>query len=266
MNTYEKKLEAKRARYQELAEKKEAEARARYKAVDDIAKMIPMGQPVLVGHHSEKRHRKDLERMDQNMRKGIEASDAAKYYKNKAETYGTYSISADDPDAVRKLKQELQELEHDQAVMKNVNKIIRNKKLTKEEKIEQLKALHASAHEIRSWLTPDYMGKCGVPSYVLSNRSANIRRIKQRIDQLSATQMQEPQEDTEHPDYRVVLNTEDNRVRIFFTGIPAAPVRKYLKSHGWKWAPSVQAWQRYAHTNGMRHAKEFQAWYSSQTS
>jgi hypothetical protein len=34
--------------------------------------MIPMGQPILVGHHSERRHRRDLERHDRNIRKAIE--------------------------------------------------------------------------------------------------------------------------------------------------------------------------------------------------
>ncbi len=34
--------------------------------------MIPMGQPILVGHHSEGRHRRDLERHDRDMRKAIE--------------------------------------------------------------------------------------------------------------------------------------------------------------------------------------------------
>ncbi len=42
----------------------------RAKAIGD---MIPFGQPILVGHHSERRHRKDITRIDSAMGAGVEA-------------------------------------------------------------------------------------------------------------------------------------------------------------------------------------------------
>ncbi|WP_132290495.1 DUF3560 domain-containing protein [Kribbella sp. VKM Ac-2568] len=34
-----------------------------------ISDHIPLGQPILVGHHSERRHRRDIERMDRLMQR-----------------------------------------------------------------------------------------------------------------------------------------------------------------------------------------------------
>ena len=45
--------------------------------------MIPMGQPIIVGHHSEGRHRRDLKRIDSNMQKSIEESKKADYFSDK---------------------------------------------------------------------------------------------------------------------------------------------------------------------------------------
>ena len=41
------------------------------------------GTPILVGHHSEKRHRRDLKRIDDRTRKSIEEMDKANYYKDR---------------------------------------------------------------------------------------------------------------------------------------------------------------------------------------
>lgn len=59
------------------AERKEAESAASFARVDGIAGMIPMGQPILVGHHSERHHRRDLDRIDRGMRAGIAAGKEA---------------------------------------------------------------------------------------------------------------------------------------------------------------------------------------------
>lgn len=66
------------ARHERRAENAETEADARYAAVRSTMNVIPMGQPILVGHHSEGRHRRDLARMDTNMRRSIEADQRAK--------------------------------------------------------------------------------------------------------------------------------------------------------------------------------------------
>lgn len=64
------------------ADRKGSASAARWDAAREIADGIPMGQPILVGHHSERRHRRDLQRMDSHQRASIElekeADDAAR--------------------------------------------------------------------------------------------------------------------------------------------------------------------------------------------
>lgn len=55
------------------AERLAGEATSASAAAHRIMDMIPSGQPVLVGHHSEKRHRRDLGRIDSAMGKAVQA-------------------------------------------------------------------------------------------------------------------------------------------------------------------------------------------------
>ncbi len=54
-----------------------AEATQLFERERKIGDMIPMGQPILSGHHSEKRHRRDIERIQKLAEKGVEASNKA---------------------------------------------------------------------------------------------------------------------------------------------------------------------------------------------
>jgi hypothetical protein len=51
------------------ADRHSASSDAAADAARVIADAIPMGQPILVGHHSERRHRRDLERLERNDRR-----------------------------------------------------------------------------------------------------------------------------------------------------------------------------------------------------
>jgi hypothetical protein len=73
-------------RYENRADKRAQESQSRRAAADRIGDMIPMGQPVLVGHYSEGRHLRDLKRIDSNMRKSFEASDKAAYWARRAKS------------------------------------------------------------------------------------------------------------------------------------------------------------------------------------
>ncbi|RHQ89234.1 hypothetical protein DWX76_12375, partial [Clostridium sp. AF21-20LB] len=53
---------------------------------------------------------------------------------------------------------------------------------------------------------------------------------------------------------RVEMNREDNRLQVFFDGKPDADTRAELKSSGFRWAPSVGAWQRQLTDNAIRAA------------
>jgi hypothetical protein len=71
MNSYEQRQVDRRQRLEDAARKANAEAARRLDTAHEIGSHIPFGQPIMVGHHSEKRHRGDIERIDNNMRKGV---------------------------------------------------------------------------------------------------------------------------------------------------------------------------------------------------
>lgn len=54
------------------------------KAVETICDGIPLGQPILVGHHSERHARKDAERIENGMRKAVKLWDTSQYWKERA--------------------------------------------------------------------------------------------------------------------------------------------------------------------------------------
>lgn len=66
------------------SEKLAGERDRRWEASRQISEVIPFGQPILIGHHSERRHRRDLERMRTNDAKGMEAHKASEEAARKA--------------------------------------------------------------------------------------------------------------------------------------------------------------------------------------
>lgn len=171
---------------------------------------------------------------------------------DKIRSTGRGGISADDPDAVRKLETKLEVLEQSQQEMKAVNSWYRKHKtldgcpcLTWDE-IEQLKAeMHSQWH----------IQDAPYPSFLLSNNNANIRRIRQRIEQLKAQRAAAPAGDTEFDGGKIVRNAEQNRLQILFDEIPSADLRGQLKSHGFRWSPKNKAWQRQLTNDAERAAR-----------
>ncbi len=72
---YEERRQEKLERYQELADKNLKKAEDEFDQAHKMAEVIPFGQPILVGHHSEKRDRNYRKRIDNKMRKAIETHD-----------------------------------------------------------------------------------------------------------------------------------------------------------------------------------------------
>ena len=169
---------------------------------------------------------------------------------DKIRSTGMGGISADDPAAIEKLQKKLDGLERSQLIMKEVNAYYRKHgkldgcALLSPDQIEKLKASMAS-----SWRSDPRPFE----SYQLTNNNAEIRRVKARIEQLSK-QAQQEFSGWEFDGGRVEMNREDNRLQVFFDGKPDADTRAELKSNGFRWAPSVGAWQRQLTDNAIRAA------------
>ncbi len=71
-------------RFEDYRDKRADEAERAASHARRIADGIPFGQPILVGHHSERHARKDAERIENGMRKAVKAFDTADYWKRRA--------------------------------------------------------------------------------------------------------------------------------------------------------------------------------------
>lgn len=72
-----------------MASKKEAESTQLYLRSREMANAIPMGQPILIGHHSERQDRNYRERIHDTMGRSVAASNKAAYYADKADSFKT---------------------------------------------------------------------------------------------------------------------------------------------------------------------------------
>ncbi|HCQ5567579.1 TPA: antirestriction protein ArdA [Clostridioides difficile] len=164
---------------------------------------------------------------------------------DKIRSTGMGGISADDPQAVQKLEKKLESLEKSQETMKAVNAYYRKHKTLdgcphlSSEQLEKLKADMAS-----SW----HLGDKPFATWALSNNSAEIRRMKDRIKSLSQ-QKEIGFVGWEFDGGKVEANTEANRLQIFFEDKPDEATREALKNNGFRWSPKVGAWQRQLTSN-----------------
>jgi protein-L-isoaspartate O-methyltransferase len=79
------RAEERSERFETYSDKRMADANAARKVVDDICEHIPLGQPILVGHHSERHARRDQARIESGMRKAVQMWRTSQYWTSRAE-------------------------------------------------------------------------------------------------------------------------------------------------------------------------------------
>lgn len=252
----EEKRQARIERYLGYAENAEMASMKAYERSHDLVKDIPLGQPIQPGRRGIA-HRNTLDKSWDAMGRSVKLNEKAEYYRQKAEAAeNNNAIYLEDEDAVEKLTQKVKELEDLQELMKGVNKIVRAKKLTDDEKVRQIEALGVSEQKATKLVTePDWCGRFGFAPYCLTNNNANIRRYKERLQQAIRLQEAETKE-YEINGVKVCENPEENRLQLFFDGKPGEEVRKTLKSNGFRWAPSSMCWQSYLNRWQIDRAKQ----------
>lgn len=82
--TLVERAEARAERFDGYSERRAADAAGARKGVAAIADNIPFGQPILVGHHSERRARKDAERIRSGMAKAVKMWKTSTYWTDRA--------------------------------------------------------------------------------------------------------------------------------------------------------------------------------------
>lgn len=257
MSNYEEKKQARIDRYRDLADKADAKSEAAGKQASSLLSVIPPGQPILIGHHSEGRHRSHLRRVDSKMGQCVAESKKADHYRSKANAAeSNRAISSDDPEALKLLRFKLADMERRRETMKTINAAWRKAKRPNSDDLEGWEKVREIAKLSKHMTATLRVGVGNGPKawqpferYQLSNLGGNIKNVKDRIKRLEAEATAEHKE-TEHDGFTVVENVDENRVQIIFPGKPNAETRTLLKCNGFRWAPSQGAWQRQLNNAG----------------
>jgi len=214
-NWYEEKQQRRLERFQELAEKNKEKGKELFNQAHKMADVIPFGQPILIGHHSERRDRNYRDRIENTYRKSFETNEKAAYYEDRVKSIEkNNSISSDDPEAVQRLKEKLD------GVLKE---IVYWKTIKKAEP-----RTYDSSPEDARW-------------YMLDNRNAEKRRILKRIEEIQNLS----QVETDQTINGIRIFTDENRVKIEFGYKPSEETRTKLKHGGFRWSPFNQTWQSF---------------------
>ncbi len=178
MSTRRERLESRAEKRAQWAASRAQKAQQASQRAHDLSQRFEMGQPILVGHHSEKSARRDQQRM-------WDATERAGEHRNMAEDHAgaaagierqlDRSVFSDDPDAIERLEERVAEMEATREAMKAAN--------------AEFRKVHGS--ELKT-LTP-YLRSQAMPfqSYQLSNLGGEIRRNRQRIESIRVQQAQE---------------------------------------------------------------------------
>ena len=231
MSTRRERLEARLEKRQQWADKREQEAAARFAGVRRIADAIPLGQPILVGHHSERHARADQRRIHNGMRAAVDAQNMAEHHTSKAGGIADQldkSIFSDDPDAPKRLQERIAELKAQRDAMKASNSAYRKGPAAwaahmgiSAEREEKLRAQIESDY---SWQQQPH------PAYELQNLGGNIRRLEKRLAEVA-----DRVERTAKAEQAGILVEGADYVRITFPDKPARDVLNDLRGAGFRW-------------------------------
>lgn len=181
MTTYRERRLARAEKLRGWSETNATQSDARYAGAKQISDGIPFGQPILVGHHSERRHRRDAARIHDGMRAAIDLDDKARRQASSAdeiEAQAAGAIYDDDPDAIEALTAKLAKLEARREAMKAAN--------TEYRKAHKAELAGMGAYE-KSQTIP-------FPSYSLQNLGGNIKRTRDRLARLQREKVSGPRD------------------------------------------------------------------------
>ena len=202
---YEERRNRRIERYKELSRRAEERSNQYMNSsANKTLEKIPLGQPILSDHYSANSHRRLIEKAQANIRKSIKEDEKSKFYSDRAKSAENSKVIYSDDP---------------EAIPKLKDKL---------QRLENQKAsIKAREHE----------------KWELDNIGATIRETKKRIERLEKQEEIQFQEIT-FEGGKVIHNKEINRIQFLFNSVPDEDTRKILKSHGFHWSRTEQAWQR----------------------
>lgn len=218
--TYRDRRAAKAERLREWADKREAKAESGGEEARRMLDAIPFGQPILVGHHSERADRNYRGRAWSKMDRAMEDAATAERMRSRAdgiEAAAVRAIYRDDVDEVARLRERLAELVAERDAITAWNKAARAGKLTADDVgsrygREVVSLLRCAPYQVR-WarcvrpgcgvavdlrrdaeVTPcavsadGHVPLGGLPTYHASNLSGRVSQARARLVEAEARQ------------------------------------------------------------------------------
>lgn len=221
MSTYRERREARAERLRGWAEKRETTAAADIERARTMASVIPFGQPILVGHHSERGDRNYRGRIDRTYERGFESAKKAESMNSRAGTIEDQlarSIYSDDPDAIEQLEKRLELLEAERETIKTENAAFR-------------KAHRAELAALTAYQRDQAMPHRG---YELSNLTGNIKRNRDRLEVIR--QQHARHEASEAAGGIMIEEHGPGYLTVTFAEKPEWQTIEALKAAGYRWA------------------------------
>lgn len=163
---------------------------------------------------------------------------------------------AGDSNAIERLEEKIVSLRARQDRMKTINAA--HKAFKRDPKTLEESALSQQDKDLIRRYVPAYSWEPHpFAPYQLTNNNATIRTAEKRLEQLTAAKAMPETEQQAANGLRLEDSPADNRVRLFFPGKPDADVRAKLKSNGFRWSPTIGAWQAYRNHNTLAVAQSF---------
>lgn len=102
-------------RFNGYSDKRAGESEQALAHVDALASAIPAGQPILVGHHSERRARRDAQRIENGMKRAVMLFERAEYWEERAQASLYHAKNKERPDVryrrIKKIEADLRKAE-----------------------------------------------------------------------------------------------------------------------------------------------------------
>lgn len=225
------RLESKLQKRIDWAASRERQASEHFQKSEQAVAGIVFGQPILVGHHSEKRHRSAIAKCEHHGFAGVDDLKMAEHHREKAAGLESTldAIFSDDEDAVEKLEAKIAELSAERERWKAYNKSCRSGSPNLDLLDEHQKEDIVSISRVASYS----IGKLGqAPSYKLQNLGANIRRYEQRLEAAKARQTRAVKAEQAGG---VSISSGNGWCVVTFAEKPSREILNDLKANGYRW-------------------------------
>ena len=154
-------------RFDNYSEKRESDANRAREAVSEISNGIPLGQPILIGHHSQRRAEKDAQKIQNGMEKAVRLWDQSQYWKDRAAGALRHAKYKELPDVrarrIKKIEAEKRKQERAKTEAEHLIRFWEGKLFAKNHETGERKPIEIK-EENREWLRKltGNMSACGV--------------------------------------------------------------------------------------------------------